>query len=424
MKQIIALALVMLAAACGSTTSSTTSGTTSGPSKPAVSRAQQYTDCMRAHGIPDFPDPVDGRIMLTPSSGIDMSSPRFKSASASCAGYAPTQGGGVPQSASWPGFGKWLGQLAAAGQFSGVVLAARDGKPVLEAGYGMANRATRDPDTPATTFCIASIGKLFTAVAIAQLVQRHKLAFGDDVSKYISDFSYPHVTIAQLLDMTSGLDDVVLSARNPPESLAGMMERIVKEKLAPGTGFRYSNDGYIVLGAVIAVVAGQSYDSYVREHVLAPAGMTHTSLAVYTPARVPGMAHGYTLGGRDIGGSAQIANPSGGASSTAGDLLRFAQALTSHRLLSPAMTAIVLVPRVGSPQPGGPPVDEYTYGFAYQVINGVTFVGHNGGTPGYEGQLDIYPKMGYVVAILTNQDHTLLPAIQRSEAMLTARQAP
>ena len=84
------------------------------------------------------------------------------------------------------------------------------------------------------------------------------------------------------------------------------------------------------------------------------------------------------------------------------------------------MTATVLTPRVHSPQPGGPAVDEYTYGFAYQAENGVTFVGHNGGTPGYEGQIDIYPLTGYVVVILTNQDQTLVPAIQRSEAILTA----
>ena len=77
------------------------------------------------------------------------------------------------------------------------------------------------------------------------------------------------------------------------------------------------------------------------------------------------------------------------------------------------MTAVILAPRVNSPQPGGPAVDEYTYGFAYQQINGVTFVGHNGGTPGYEGQIDIYPSTGYVAVVLTNQDNTMIPAIQR-----------
>jgi hypothetical protein len=65
-------------------------------------------------------------------------------------------------------------------------------------------------------------------------------------------------------------------------------------------------------------------------------------------------------------------------------------------------------------------VDEYSYGFTYQAINGVPFVGHNGGTPGYEGQLDIYPRTGYVVVILAHRDQVLVPAIQRSEALLTS----
>jgi hypothetical protein len=61
----------------------------------------------------------------------------------------------------------------------------------------------------------------------------------------------------------------------------------------------------------------------------------------------------------------------------------------------------------------------YTYGFAHQAINGVSFVGHNGGTLGYEGQIDIYTKLGYVAVILTNQDQVLVPAIRRSEGLLT-----
>ena len=150
--------------------------------------------------------------------------------------------------------------------------------------------------------------------------------------------------------------------------------------------------------------------------------MTHTGYAVYLPVRVPGMAHGYAQTGSgltDISDQPQIANPSGGAYSTTGDLLKFAEALAGHTLLTPAMTTTILTPRVSSPQPGGPGVDECTYGFAYQQINGITVVGHNGGTPGCEGQLDIYPSTGYVAVVLTNQDNTMIPAIQRTEALLT-----
>jgi CubicO group peptidase (beta-lactamase class C family) len=458
-KDLAALAAVtsvaMMVAGCGSSSPEPGKPVAA---KPAVSRPLAYAECMRAHGVRDFPDPVDGHIVLTPASGINPSSPRFAAASSACVSLAPSgrTAGGTPSGTAggapggmaggaasgqhqaaggltvpagqWRAFGAWLKRRAAAGQFSGAVLAAKNGTSVLDAGYGLAEREEGIAATSRTKFCIASIGKLFTAVAIAQLAEHRELSYGDTIGKFLSGFAPSvagHVTIAELLDMTSGLGNVALARANPPATLAAMVKLISREhpRFSPGSRFLYSNDGYIVLGAVIQSVTGQSYDSYVQEHVLDPAGMTHTGLSVYTPARVPGMAHGYTLAGttlRDDSTTPQIANPSGGAYSTVGDLLDFAQALTGHRLLNPAMTATVLTPRVNSPQPGAPPVDEYTYGFSYQAINGVTFVGHNGGTPGYEGQLDIYPETGYVVVMLTNQDETLVPAIQRSETMLTA----
>lgn len=419
---------------------------TPAPSGAGGSPAQQYTDCMRAHGIHGFPDPVDGHITLTPASGVTPNSPQFQAASKVCAKYGPSGGtppGSAPGTttgsadgspaaaaspATWHQYAAWLDKRAKAGQFSGAVLVAEPHGQLLDAGYGLANRSTHVANTPQTQFCIASIGKLFTAVAIAQLAQDHKLSFQALVGTYIGGLPAAiaqNVTIGNLLDMTSGLGNFVLGQRNPPLTLAGMVAEIAKEhpQSVPGAQFLYSNDGYILLGAVVQQVSGQSYATYLRQHIFGPAGMTHTGYRVYTPADVPGMAHGYALTGsklQDISDMPQIANPSGGAYSTTGDLLAFARALLDHRLLSPAMTATILIPRVNSPQPGGPPVDKYTYGFAYQQINGVTFVGHNGGTPGYEGQIDIYPHTGDIVVVLTNQVQTMLPAIQRSEAVLTA----
>jgi CubicO group peptidase (beta-lactamase class C family) len=328
---------------------------------------------------------------------------------------------------AWRAFAAALRADATAGRFSGAVLVARNGDTVLDAGYGLADRATRAANTPQTRFCIASIGKLFTAVAIGQLAERGRLAFDAPVGDYLTGLPASiagHVTIGELLDMTAGLGNTVLGQASPPRTIAGMVALIARERLqfTPGTKFSYSNDDYILLGAVVQRLSGQSYADYLRQHILGPAGMTDTGYAVYTPARVPAMAHGYALTGSnltDISEQPQIANPSGGAYSTTGDLLKFAEALVGHRLLNPAMTAAILTPRVNSPQPGGPAVDEYTYGFAYQQVNGVTLVGHNGGTPGYEGQIDIYPGSGYVVVVLTNQDGTMIPAIQRTEAILT-----
>ena len=354
------------------------------------------------------------------------------------AGATPAKASAVPvrvptPTGVWTGFDAWLGQRASAGEFSGTALVVRDGRVLLDAGYGLSDRASSVADTPQTRYCVASIGKLFTAVAVAQLVEQHRLSFTDPIGRYLTGFApavADGVTVGDLLDMTSGLGDVVLGRPDPPATLAGMMQLIEAEPLQsqPGSSFLYSNDGYIVLGALIEAVTGESYQRYVTEHVLAPSGMTHTSLTPYTPADVPGMAHGYALVAsgvttppvwQDVSDVPEPANPSGGAYSTAGDLASFARALTDHRLLSPKMTATVLTPRVASPQPGGPPVDMYTYGFAYQALDGVTFVGHNGGTPGYGGQIDIYPQSGYVVVILTNQDDALVPAIQKSEALIT-----
>lgn len=442
--------VALLASGCGTSAAGGGHASTAASVPPgAASRPAAYTRCMRAHGEPSFPSPVDGRIVLHagPGSALDPSSPRYQAAARACAAWAPqgspaaggagTATGGAGASTGTPvtasqirAFGSWLGQRARAGQFSGTALIARGSRILLDAGYGLADRQAGVRNTAQTRFCVASIGKLFTAVAVAQLVQQRKLSFDAAVGRYLTGFPAAiadHVTVADLLDMTSGLGNAALGGAHPPATLAGMLTLVERERLQfrPGSRFDYSNDGYLVLGAVIQAVTGQSYASYLRGHVLGPAGMTHTGLGSYTPARVTGMAHGYALTGQppaahDNSSTPQLASPAGGAWSTAGDLLGFARALLGHRLLSPAMTATVLTPRVNSPQPGGPPVDKYSYGFAYQAINGVTFVGHNGGTPGYEGQLDIYPATGYVAIILTNTDQVLVPAIQRSEALLTS----
>ena len=344
----------------------------------------------------------------------------------------------------WRAFADQLQQQAAAGAFSGAVLVAHDGQPLLHQGYGMADRQRGLANTAQTKFPIASLGKMFTAVAIAQLVERDTLSFTDTIERYALGFPAQiadKVTIHQLLTQTSGMDDAALRRRpEPPYRLAGLLARIVKVPLQfqPGSRFGYSNDGFIVLGAILERLTRQDYADYVREHIFTPAGMTATDLGVYRPGQIPGMARGYMLVDRDgrpvrpgpgqdstapsgtlrANDELQVGNPSGGAWSTVGDLLRFAQALTGHRLLSPTMTDTVVAGKVATNRPG-PGQDTYAYGFSDQRINGVRIVGHNGGSPGYEAQLDLYSDRGDVVVILTNQDQVLTPAIQRSQQLLT-----
>jgi CubicO group peptidase (beta-lactamase class C family) len=354
-----------------------------------------------------------------------------------------------PSEVDWPAFQDYLGQRAVAGLFSGAVRVERDGRVLVDQALGEADRAGGVPNTPNTKFCVCSMGKMFTAVAVAQLVSARRVAFDTTIGRYVPGFPSAiadHVTVAELLTHTSGMGDVLqrTGPAQPPETLADQLAQIAKTPLLfpPGSSSSYSNSGFIVLGALVQNLSGSLYDDYLHEHVFGPAGMVDTDVRVYQPADVAGMAHGHMLvdaqghpittppapgqnpipagaSFQDNGNDVQIGNPSGGAISTTQDMARFARALMWYELLDASLTAMVTAGKVPVNRPGGPAWDRYAYGFEDERIGGVRIVGHNGGSPGYEGQLDIYPDLGYSVVILTNQDRALVPAIRQTESLLT-----
>ena len=192
-----------------------------------------------------------------------------------------------------------LAELAARGRLSGTVLIAKNGRPVFEHAYGAADRSSHTPNRLATRFNLASVGKTFTGVAVAQLVQAGKLRFQDRVGKYVPELRKDvgdRVTIAELLDHTSGLGDFFGDPgyerlRPRLTSLASYLPLIAEERLQfePGARFGYSNSGYVLLGLVVERVSGESYYSYVAQHVFRPAGMTATG-CFWKSRRVPNRA--------------------------------------------------------------------------------------------------------------------------------------
>ncbi|RJO73702.1 class A beta-lactamase-related serine hydrolase [Nocardia panacis] len=339
-----------------------------------------------------------------------------------------------PSGPDWDGFDQYVDGLAGAGNFSGVVLVYDNDRPVLRKGYGSADRSKGIPNTPETLFCICSMGKMFTAVAICQLVQQGRLSFDDKVGKYLTGFPSAiadTVTIAELLTHTSGMGDVLArtpGGPTPPTTLDGLLAAVAETPLSfpPGTSFSYSNSGFIVLGGVVRAVANQPYEDYVQQRVFEPAGLEQTKVAVYKATDIPNMALGYARVGestQDTADALQIGNPSGGAYSTADDMIRFGRAMMTDQLLDRQMISTMLTGRQKVSRPGGPPYDMYGYGFEDQAIDNIHFVGHNGGNPGYEGQLDIYRDHGWTVAVLTNQDRAVAPVIRKSESLLTGHLA-
>jgi CubicO group peptidase (beta-lactamase class C family) len=299
-------------------------------------------------------------------------------------------------------------------RFSGAVLVTKNGKAILSGAYGMADKEKKIPNSLSTKFRIGSMNKMFAAVSILQLVQAGKIKLSDPFGKYITD--YPNkdaaskATIEQLLTHTGGTGDIFgpqfQEHRKDLRTLQDYVNLYGKRDLefAPGSRWEYSNYGFLLLGVVVERVSGKSYYEYVKENVYGPAGMTSTASQAEHES-VPGRSIGYT----SFGGGAVHANTdtlpyrgtsAGGGYSTVEDLQRFAGALMNHKLLNAEYTDLLTTGKVATPRGG-----KYAFGFFDDGgDSGARHFGHGGGAPGMNGDLQIYPQSGYVIAVLANMD--------------------
>jgi len=304
-------------------------------------------------------------------------------------------------------------------KFAGAVLVARDGKPIFEQAYGLADREHNIPNTLKTRFRIGSMNKMFTAVATLQLVQAGKLKLDDPLGKYLTD--YPNkevaskVTISQLLSHTGGTGDFFGPEFDKHRLELRTHEDYVKlygsraPRFEPGSRWEYSNYGFLILGAVIDKVSGQNYYDYVRDHVYNPAGMASTGSEPEDQV-VSDRSVGYTkVGANNLHPNTNFlpyrGASAGGGYTTVGDLLNFANALRENKLLNAHYTELLTTGKVETPGGG-----HYAYGFGDRVMNGSRCFGHSGGSPGMNGDLELCLGPGYIVALLANMDP---PAAQR-----------
>ncbi|HEX6187217.1 MAG TPA: serine hydrolase domain-containing protein [Pyrinomonadaceae bacterium] len=326
-----------------------------------------------------------------------------------------------------------IDKAALADSFSGVALVAKDGNAIFQKAVGFANKESKLPNKIWTRFNLGSINKSFTSVAIAQLAQQGKLQYSDTIARHLPDYANKavaeKVTIHQLLTHSSGMGDYLNSGSLAHvKTLRDLLPLFVNQPLSfePGERLQYSNSGYVVLGLIIERVSGRSYYDYVKENIFKPAGMTKTD-SYELNQKVEDLAVGYT---RMIGAGPQPAprtantstlagkgSSAGGGYSTAEDMLKFANALSANKLLSPEFTEIVFTGG-GIKKPAGP---GRGYGFMQNQMNGVRIIGNGGGGPGVNATFRIYFGRGYTVVVLSNYDPPSAQEISgKIQAMLLA----
>lgn len=307
--------------------------------------------------------------------------------------------------------------------FCGNILIAKNDSVFYSGSYGFSDRGKGIKNDVNTRFHTASLGKMITGVAVAQLVEKGLLKFSDKLGDLLKD--YPNlqahsVTIEQLLTHTAGIAD--------PFELGGPVEEFVNRKTAgnypaftkepltmkPGEFHRYSNGNYSVLAMVVEQVSGVSFVDYLKENIFKPAGMAIYKTEEYT--KLPrAVNYSYRPENDPLGVETRtpVGDPekrqqfeySGFSNSylTAEDVYLFMLALNSGKLLSPEMTDMVTSGKVEIQK--GAPV-KYGYGFYEANMWGVKMCGHSGGggNSGIGAEAEMIRDKGWFVVVLGNYD--------------------
>jgi CubicO group peptidase (beta-lactamase class C family) len=310
----------------------------------------------------------------------------------------------------------------------------RDGRPATFLNHGVAEVVARTPVSEDTVFRLASLTKLFTSVAIMQLVERGLVDLdapaGDHLRAYHLLPAHPGLsrpTVRHLLTHTSGIPEVIrladllhpgwgsfgsrpavhsVALGEPIPPLATVYPSGIRYVVEPGTTFAYTNHGFATLGQIVEDVSGLPVERYLRERIFEPLGMADTGLG-----RSPGLEHrratGYAIGHRGpaaVRDREWVTRGASAVDSTARDLARFAAALLGGGSLegSTVLDRETLATMFEPSFRPDPRVPGMGLGFFRSLVGGHRFVGHDGRLPGFNTQLLLAPDDGVAVIGLTN----------------------
>jgi len=302
-----------------------------------------------------------------------------------------------------------IDKAASTGKFSGVWLWAKNGKAITSGARGKADRETGIDNTLNTRFRIGSMNKMFTAVATLQLVERGKLSLDDTIGKILPDYPNAHVAsqvrVRHLLSHTGGTGDIFgpqfAAHRLELKTLQDYVKLYGERDLQfePATKWEYSNYGFLLLGVLIEKVSGKSYYDFVAENIYKVAGMTNSGSEPES-VEVANRSKGYMRDQFEMVSNEPTlpwrGTSAGGGYTTAADLMKFAGALKSNKLLKAATLAEATRAQFTT--------GDYGFGFQIGRPDEVRSYGHGGGASGMNGILRVYPELGQSVIVLCNLD--------------------
>lgn len=299
------------------------------------------------------------------------------------------------------------------------VIVIKDGKVLFKKAYGSANPEAKIASTTRTNYRLASVTKQFTAMAIMILAERKKLSYDDRLTDFFPDLpAYGKtITVRHMLNHTSGLlayEDLIPKGTTTPLSDSDVLQYMKQQDhtyFPPGSGFRYSNTAYVLLGMIVARVSGASFPEFLKKNVFEPLRMKHTVFYLREDHRDPNRAFGYTKQ-RSASGDAFVRTDQSLTSSTLGDgtvyssvddLYRWDQALYTERLVKAETLKEAFTPAVAVDESSG-------YGFGWFIENkrGKRMVWHSGNTMGFTAVIQRFPDERFTVIVLTNRNDAQL----------------
>jgi len=297
-----------------------------------------------------------------------------------------------------------------------VVVLVKDGKPLVQKGYGYADWDKRTPvDAERTLFRPGSVSKLFTWTAVMQLVEQGKLDLDADLNKYI-DFKIPAgkggtaLTLRHVMTHTTGFEEVardLLTYDTAAPDLGGVLKRYIPPYVyEPGTTPGYSNYATSLAGYIVQRISGQPFDDYIEQHIFKPLGMKDATFRQPLPkALEPQMSRGYkSSDDKPLGFEVISMPPAGSLSATGADMGRFMLAYLQQGKLGDAQilkpeTVQLMHTKLTKPLPD---LLGIGLGFYQQDVNGHRVVGHGGDTVLFHTDLLLFPDDGVGIYISVN----------------------